>query len=108
MNAKRLRLFVAYSPVALQELDAIWDWNETTYGREHAARYVEFLERHIDALAENYVRGRTVESRPEFRYLLMRRKSKGHGHVAVYRISGQQINVLHVFHTAQDWQQDLQ
>jgi plasmid stabilization system protein ParE len=95
---------VVYAPVALQELDVIWDWNEKNYSRSHAARYVDFLEHHIDALSENHQRGKVVESRPEYRYIIIRRKAKGHGHVAVYRFDDKGVNVLHVFHTAQDWQ----
>ena len=34
----------------------------------------------------------------------MRCKAKGHGHVVVYRFDETRIDVLHVFHTAQNWQ----
>lgn len=108
MSARRGRAMpVIYAPAALEELDAVWDWNEKHYGRSRAADYVDFLERRIDALSENHQRGRTVESRPEYRYILIRRKAQGHGHVAVYRCDDKEIHVLHVFHTAQDWQTAL-
>jgi plasmid stabilization system protein ParE len=104
MSAERGRgLPVLYAPAALQELDAIWDWNEKTYGRGHAARYVDFLERYIETLGEHHQRGKAIESRPEFRYIMIRRRAKGHGHVAVYRCDDTAVHVLHVFHTAQDW-----
>ena len=41
---------VVYAPLAVQDLDAIWDWNEKTYGPAHAAGYLDFLARHIDDL----------------------------------------------------------
>ena len=105
MSAKRGQsLPVVYAPAALADLDRIWDWNEQTYNRSHAARYVDFLERHIDALSELHPRGKVVETRPEFRYIIIRRKGKGHGHVAVYWFDENRVSVLHVFHTAQDWQ----
>jgi len=106
-TGRRQALPVVYAPLALQELDAIWDWNEKTYSRAHAARYVDFLERHIDALGENHRRGRVVESCPELRYIQITYRSRGHGHVAVYRFDENEVNVLHVFHTAQDWQSKL-
>jgi plasmid stabilization system protein ParE len=55
----------------------------------HAARYVDFLQRHIDALGENHARGRVVESRPELRYIRISRRRRGHGHIAVYRVDAQ-------------------
>jgi plasmid stabilization system protein ParE len=95
---------VVYAPLAIHDLDVIWDWNQKTYGPLHAARYADFLARHIDALGESHSRGRVVGSRPELRYILIRQRKRGHGHIAVYRVDQNAVNVLHVFHTAQDWQ----
>ena len=108
MSAERgSALPVVYAPLALQDLDVVWDWNEKTYGPDHAARYVDFLERHIDALAENH-RGRVVESRPDLRYMRISRRKRGHGHIVVYRVDADAVNVLYVVHTAQDWQAKLE
>lgn len=104
---RRSALPVVYAPLALQDLDEVWDWNEKTYGRDHAARYVEFLERQIDALGENHSRGRIVESRPELRYIRIKQRIRGHGHIAVYLVDTDAVNILHIFHTAQDWQAKL-
>jgi plasmid stabilization system protein ParE len=105
MSEERMpALPVEYAPIAFQDLDVVWDWNEKTYGRDHAARYVDFLRRHIDALGESYVRGRVVESRPKLRYIRISRRSRGHGHIAVYRVDADKVNILHIFHTAQNWQ----
>lgn len=98
---------VIYSDIALTELDEIAHWNELTYNREHAKRYIQFLERRIDGLGKIYARGRVFGPRPELRYLLIQRTTKRHGHVAVYSFNDEAINVLHVFHTAQDWQTKL-
>ncbi|MGO9114109.1 MAG: type II toxin-antitoxin system RelE/ParE family toxin [Thermoguttaceae bacterium] len=104
----RPALPVDYAPLALRDLDVVWDWNAKTYGPAHAARYVDFLERHIDALGEHHPRGRVVESRPELRYIRISRRTRGHGHIAVYRVDANKDNVLHIFHTAaQDWQTKL-
>jgi len=104
---RRSALPVKYAPLALQGLDVVWDWNEKTYGSDHAARYVDFLRRHIDALGESHPRGRVVESRPELRYIRISQRTRGHGHIAVYRVDEDAVSVLHVFHTAQDWQAKL-
>lgn len=97
-------LKVIYTASALRELDEIWDWNRGHYSEEHAEQYVKFLEDHIESLSTDRSRERQVISRPNVNYILMQRKSKRHGHVAVYRIFGGQIEILHVFHSAQDWQ----
>ena len=104
---RRSALPVVYAPLALQDLDVVWERNEKTYGPEHAARYVEFLQRHIDALGEYHSRGDVVESRPELRYIRISRRKRGHGHVAVYRVDADAVNILYIFHTAQDWQAKL-
>ena len=46
---------VIYAAAALKELDEIWDWNEKTYSRDHAAKYISFLEQHIDSLAAMFL-----------------------------------------------------
>jgi len=98
---------VVYAPTALEELDDIWDWNERTHSREHAVGYIEFLTKNIDGLKRRYAQGNPVGARPDLRYILIRRKARGHGHVAVYRFNDATVDVLHVFHTAQDWQTKL-
>jgi plasmid stabilization system protein ParE len=74
---------------------------------DHAERYIQYLERHIDTLSDGYEQGKLISSRPDLRYILIRRKSRGHGHVAVYKIKQDQVRILHVFHSAQDWQAKL-
>jgi len=104
---KRPTLTVVYAAKALKELDEIWDWNDKHYGSDHADQYIEFLERHINALGTDRRRGKQLGFRPELSYILIRRKSKGHGHIAVYSVDEKQVNVFHVFHSAQDWQNKL-
>src|SRR2546421_5125723 len=104
MDTKEPPLIVLVTPEAQSELIEIWNWNAIDRGIRHADAYLKFLEGQIDDLAENYDKGRTVGTRPELRYILMRRKSRGHGHVAVYTVVGSVVTVVHVFHTAQDWQ----
>ena len=99
-----LALPIVYADNALDELGEIADWNEKTYGHDHARRYIAFLEDRIERLGVSYTRGKAVGTRPELRYVIIRRRSKGHGHVVVYKFNHEFLSVLHVFHTAQNWE----
>jgi plasmid stabilization system protein ParE len=101
-------LSAIYAAAALRELDEIWDWNEKTYGRERAVRYFDFLDEQVTALGADPLKGRPVPGQPDLRYLPIKRRSRGHGHLAVYRIGEQAIHILHIFHTAQDWRSRLE
>ncbi len=103
MAGKQPRLKVILADDAIDQLDDIWRWNAERYGSAHADKYSAFLKRSIDALDKNYFRGKPIEAHPELRYILVRRKNRGHGHVAVYTFDSQSVDVLNVFHSAQDW-----
>jgi plasmid stabilization system protein ParE len=89
------------------ELADIWRWNADRYGEPHADAYLAFLDRSIEELSVRFASGRPVANRPDLRFILMQQRSKAHGHVAVYRIEPDTIQLLHVFHTAQDWEAKL-
>jgi plasmid stabilization system protein ParE len=107
MRRPKGRLPVIYADDALDEIDQIADWNEKTYNRAHARDYIRFLERHIEALAKDFAKGRPVSTRPDLRYIQIRKRSKAYGHVAVYIFDEQAVTVVHVFHTSQDWENRL-
>ena len=104
MARKQRTLKVIYSDRALQEIDEIWTWNERTFGGPHASAYVNFLMRHIDALSDNYADGEPVSVRPEYRFIIIRRTSRGYGHVVIYDYDDNAVNVKRIFHTAQEWE----
>lgn len=91
----------------MRELDEIADWKEKTYTSEHAERYVTFIQPRISSLARGWAKGKIVGVRPDLRYIQIQRRAKGHGHVAVYSVDETIVNVLHIFHTAQNWRSDL-
>jgi plasmid stabilization system protein ParE len=95
---------VVITPEAQDELADIWAWDAKERGIVHADRYLDFLTKSIFALTGTYASGASVSTRPDYRFIVIRRRSKGHGHVAVYTVGETQVTVLHVFHTAQDWQ----
>jgi plasmid stabilization system protein ParE len=107
MASKKSPLTVIRSPTAIDELDEIWQWNAERHGVPHADGYLRYLKENIDALARDYAKGKAVGGRPDLRYILIRRRAKGHGHVAVYQFDDLGVQVLHIFHTAQDWQTKL-
>jgi len=50
----------------------------------HADAYLHYLKECIAGLASSYARGKTVSTRPDLRYVIIRRRAGRHGHVAVY------------------------
>lgn len=102
------QLPVSYALEAQRELDEIAEWNAKHYGSDHAARYIDFLQSQIEQLCQDSKRSHVVPLRLKLRYVMIRRrKTSGHGHIAIYRQDDDAIYVLHVFHSAQDWQQRL-
>ena len=65
------------------------------------------MKERIDELVAIYTHGKYVSGRPDLRYAIIHRKAKRHGHLAVYRVSAGAVEVLHIFHTAQNWQTKL-
>ena len=106
MARKPPSLAVIIMPRAQRDLTAIWDYNCDTYNPDHADKYANFLADRTAALATEFLNGKVVPSRPDFRSFLMR-KGRGHGHIAIYQIINDTVEVLHYFHTAQDWQSKL-
>jgi plasmid stabilization system protein ParE len=105
--ATRKELTVVLSPTVVDDLHGIWQWNAGHHSPAHADAYIAFLKARIYGLRRYFRQGRIVSARPDLRYFLIRRKSRGQGHVAVYRFDDKSIVILHVFHTAQDWQSKL-
>jgi len=89
------------------ELAEIWAWNVKDKGIRRADSYIQFLKKSILTLCRTYAKGRIVSTRPEFRFATFRQNMRGHGHIAVYMIEGNDVVVLHVFHTSQDWENKL-
>ncbi len=108
MANQPIRLAVKWTEAAAASLDTIWLWNADYHSAEHAESYISFLRAHIDRLETEFKRGRPVPTRPEFRFILIKRRQRGHGHVAVYRVVRDEVEILAIFHTSQDWHQQIQ
>src|SRR5437762_12771618 len=103
MASKEPALEVVIDPAASLHLIEIWDWNASEYGVSHANDYLQFLRAAIQELASPGLKDRDVPALPHLRFRVVRKRNRGYGHVLVYRVSPERINLLHVFHTAQDW-----
>jgi plasmid stabilization system protein ParE len=103
MSSRKRKLTIVLAPSAQDEIGEIYRWNIGYYGVDHADRFIEFLIKAIYDIAENPERGLSIDTRPNLRYVVIRRRSRGHGHIAVYTVHGKTVRVLHVFHSAQDW-----
>lgn len=84
------------------------DWNDRRYGEAHADDYLRYLHSEAQRFADEERRGRPVEERPGAMYFTVYRRTGDHGHVFVYRLVSDAVEILHVFHTAQDWPRRLE
>lgn len=103
MAPPKSNLTVIRSPSAVAELHAIWQWNAERYGLDHADDYLRFIEQRIDRLSYDHAQGGVVHERADLRYITVRRRTRGHGHVIVYRCDDRRVVIAHIFHSAQDW-----
>src|SRR6266567_3109378 len=107
MAGETRKLTVSLSPAALRSLDDIWEHNARQYDAEHADKYVAFLLAETNKLATKYFLGKAIPTLPRLSYIIIRRRRKGHGHLAVYELIDDVIQVLQYYHTSEDWQMKL-
>lgn len=103
MERPSSRLRVVYSAEARLELNGIFEFNLETRGEQWAIRYVSFLEKSIANLEVDYLSGIPILDQDDLRYLIMKRRTRGGGHLAVYQVAEAEVRILHIFHTKQDW-----
>jgi len=107
MASQKPTLNVILSPGVNDQLKEIWRWNSQRYDASHADEYLDFLKSKINALSTEYPNGKRVNGRSHLRYMIIKRKSGGHGHIAVFSLEAGAIYLIYVFHTAQDWRTKL-
>ena len=86
------RLTVNYSTQSLRDLGEIWDWNADEYGVQGADNYVSFVRRENLRLASSKNPGRQILSADRFRYHIIKRRSRGYGHVVVFAIEAENFS----------------
>jgi plasmid stabilization system protein ParE len=77
--------------------------NAQGYGADHADKYVDLLKASTLVLSKHPRIGKAVEKRPNLRFIVIKRRSGGQGHIAVYFIEEKRVVITNFFHTAQDW-----
>lgn len=109
MDAEPQPLELIYAPVALREIDEIWDWNLENNGYEQAQAYVAFLRDRISSLVTEHQSHVALIGRPDLRFMVMKWSAGGHSHIAVYKVNLDRgtVTIAHVFHTRQNWKQAL-
>ncbi len=100
-------LEVVFTLAARVEWIAVWQWNAVEYGERRADSYIAFLESEIEKLARSPGLGVAVEEFPGLWRRLAKRRSRGHGHIVFYRVVESRLEIIHIYHTAQDWQSKL-
>jgi len=103
MAQRPRKLKLVYSRRALAVLDEIWSWTGGRFGIRQAESYNTFLTKNTDGLAANPLIGRIIDSSPQYRYLVLKLRKQGHGHLVVYQVHDDFVEVLTYYHTAQDW-----
>jgi plasmid stabilization system protein ParE len=104
MAQRPRRLKLRFSEQAKARLAEIWRWNATQYGEQYATEFLDFLQARTSQLELLYQLGRPVPSPSKYQYMLIKKRSSGHGHVVIYEVSQLEVLILEYFHTAQDWQ----
>jgi plasmid stabilization system protein ParE len=99
----KARLKVNISLAVQRSLFEVWQFNAKRNGLTRADHYDDFLRKGIDELAIKYSDGKKVDGHPNLRFATLKVRSRGDGHVVVYMIA-ETVEVLHLFHTKQDWQ----
>jgi plasmid stabilization system protein ParE len=95
---------IDFTPRAMADLQTIWLWNAEKYNPSHADQYVEFLRTESESVLVSGISGHPIPNAPELRFLTIRKRNRGHGHVVVFEfVNPSLVRVLRLFHTAEDW-----
>jgi plasmid stabilization system protein ParE len=108
MAKRSRRLTLRYSLHAQRRLAEIWRWNADQYGETYASAFIKFLQDRTRQLETHYANGRAVPDRHSYLYMIIKKRSRGHGYAIIYEISESEVLIFFYFHTAQDWMTQLQ
>lgn len=103
MAARKSERTVSLATAAQADLHNIWAWNADRHGVLHQ-RICRVSVLKASVSGNRVAPGQPVPGHSHLRWLLMRRSSSGHAHVAVFRLSEQRVLVARIYHSAQDWQ----
>lgn len=90
------------SPRAKRDLDGIWAYSESIWGKRQAERYIRLLSGAVEAIATDPRKGRACDDiRPG--YL----KYPVGSHVVFYRLTGSEVEIVRILHGRMDFEQHL-
>ncbi len=107
MAKQQKQLAIIYSDTAKRELHQIWCWTYSTFSERQADRYENQIRSFIRSISQSSRSGTVFDSKRAIYYRCMKQKSNRYGHVIVYQIREESFQVLHIFHSAQNWQDEL-
>ena len=87
---------VAFTPAAVADLDAIWDYTAEHWNADQADRYIDGVRHVCMDLAAGTRTGRAVDVRPG--YL----KQAVGSHMIYFRLSDVQVEVVRILHQSMD------
>jgi plasmid stabilization system protein ParE len=88
---------------ALQDLKDIWLYNFKAYSRKRADDYVAFLHAALDKITADPAAGKPYLVLPDVYYIVIRRRRRGHGHIAFFQYDSMSLTVTRILHTSRDW-----
>ncbi len=92
---------LSFTPRAVADIDAIWDYSAAKWGENQADAYTDAIRDMCKALVSGKKRGRETNLR--IRYL----KVKCRSHVIYYRDLPDRLEIIRVLHSAQDVERHL-
>lgn len=100
--ARNSQLSLVITSPALAELEAIWDYSARNWGTRQAERYLSGLNRSFALLCDmpDIARIRPEFTRPTRVY-------RAAEHLIFYRVEDDELIILRVLHTRQNWQRLL-
>jgi len=93
---------LAFTPMAIADIEAIWDYSADTWGPDQADRYTDEIRDACHALAAGRKTGRLVDIRPG--YL----KYTTGSHVIYVKDQMDRLEVIRILHGRQDVERHLQ
>lgn len=87
---------LVFSPAALADLDAIWDYTADQWSADQADKYVDDIFEACEDLSAGRKSGRRVEIRPD--YL----KFGVGSHLVFYRERSKKLEVIRILHARMD------
>jgi plasmid stabilization system protein ParE len=105
MEPGKRELAVRFTSTAQSDLGKIWIRNASRYSEKWADDYIDFLKQFALELGSKCTSGEVVPHRNGLKFIVCRKSKRrqAHGHVLVFRVTEVEIQILHVFHTAESW-----